>query len=68
MQPDNKSDCIVGGELGIRTLGTLLCTTFRVLWVNGSLAIFEGGFGRLRIRQKSLILKAFWAVAPLKFR
>ena len=32
---------------------------FRVLWVNGCLAIFEGSFGILRIRRKCLILKAF---------
>lgn len=29
MQSDSKSDCILGGELGIRTPGTLLYTTFR---------------------------------------
>ena len=32
---------------------------FRVLWINGCLAIFEGSFGILRIRRKCLMLKAF---------
>ena len=41
---------------------------FRVLWVNGCLVIFEGGFGRLCICRKCLILKAFLAVAPQKSR
>lgn len=39
---------------------SLSCGGFRVLWINGCLAIFEGGFGRLSICRKAWYLRLFW--------
>lgn len=50
-----KLSCLqaFGGESGIRTLGPLRDTAFRVLWVNGSLVIFEGCLGKFCIRRNA---------------
>ena len=45
-KPHFRATFLFGGELGIRTLGEFPHTAFRVLWVNGSLVIFECSFGR----------------------
>ena len=52
-KPHFRATFLFGGELGIRTLGEFPHTAFRVLWVNGCLVIFEGGFGQLCICRKA---------------